>query len=709
MFCTNCGKKLYDGDKFCAHCGTKVRTEEPKVRQTQPQEIVFNPPFKVEAERRTSEIFRGFASEEVKKEAPRKTEPANFDWNLDGFPGAAPKKTEEVNFNWDSVVERRNERRSEGRGIPVVDKIDIHSAPAETAAPQAEVKRPEREPLFVELPEEPKAEEIPVLILPDRNTAEVKTEPAASEEISPAPEEIPLQADVLQQKEPETDSVDTFISVEDLEKELFGEDYRGVEAMSDDDRAKSTAQLEKFYTYNQKQEAFQELLDKEYERLKSMEEERKPDAASLEYTWAGTLFPAQTVKEEPKEAAKAEPATEVPQAEYAAEVPATTIDFTPIRQENRLKNKAEKEAEPESVPAIKPEPEKEPVNEPVKEPVKEPAAELVLEPAAEAAESAEEKSEPASAAGDTAPEAEPAPEAPVPEKSEEAAGEAGTPSSEEPEEGGPEPEEKLKLRYSDIFPREAVADGAAAGGAAAAGASKVNQAFAEEDEDDWEPKRMNPFVKFIIFLLIVLILLEGAVLISKLVAPESAFAVKADEIVEMIMDKLTGGDGESGDGEGGLSAAVGGSGAEPEETYITDFLAEIEVPDSIGQILEDSSLTYDMNDEYAFGDAILLSDTFTDETWKEDEDGDAATYAQGILKTIVSYYGQWKATNKDTSLIGINKLEIGEIRTGEEGHYVLCRLTFAGADGDDVVKHVTAYVKTSQDSMVINEIKEEQL
>ena len=133
------------------------------------------------------------------------------------------------------------------------------------------------------------------------------------------------------------------------------------------------------------------------------------------------------------------------------------------------------------------------------------------------------------------------------------------------------------------------------------------------------------------------------------------------------------------------------------------------MPDSIGQILEDSSLTYDMNDEYAFGDAILLSDAFTDETWKEDEDGDAATYAQGILKTIVSYYGQWKATNKDTSLIGINKLEIGEIRTGEEGHYVLCRLTFAGADGDDVVKHVTAYVKTSQDSMVINEIKEEQL
>ena len=78
-----------------------------------------------------------------------------------------------------------------------------------------------------------------------------------------------------------------------------------------------------------------------------------------------------------------------------------------------------------------------------------------------------------------------------------------------------------------------------------------------------------------------------------------------------------------------------------------------------------------------------------------------------MMNAVVTYFDQWKATNEDTSLIGINKLEIGEIRTGKEGYYVLCRLTFAGEDGDEVVKYVTVNVKESQDSMVINETKEE--
>ena len=29
MFCTNCGKKLYDGDRFCGNCGRKVRSDAP--------------------------------------------------------------------------------------------------------------------------------------------------------------------------------------------------------------------------------------------------------------------------------------------------------------------------------------------------------------------------------------------------------------------------------------------------------------------------------------------------------------------------------------------------------------------------------------------------------------------------------------------------------------------------------------------------------
>ena len=63
MFCTKCGKRLYDGDSFCAHCGAKVRDEllfkkeiKSAPRTTRYDEVVFNPPFKREAERRTQNI-----------------------------------------------------------------------------------------------------------------------------------------------------------------------------------------------------------------------------------------------------------------------------------------------------------------------------------------------------------------------------------------------------------------------------------------------------------------------------------------------------------------------------------------------------------------------------------------------------------------------------------------------------------------------------
>jgi len=298
MFCTNCGKKIYDGDRFCAHCGTKVRGEEaPKPQR---QEIVFNPPFKVEAERRTTEIYRGFASEEPEEKPRRVTEPVNFDWNLDGFP-AEKKKTEEINFNWDSVVERRNGRRAESRtasGAPVVDRIDIRHPAKEQETEGGDLladlfvpkQRPERESLFVELPQQTETEEIPVLILPEKPAAEPEKPeivPAAEPE---KPETVPA---AVPEPEPEEEPVDSFISVEDLERELFGENYHGLDSMSDDERVKNTAQLEKFYTYNQKNEAFQQLLDREYERLKHMEDQRQPDVESLEYTWAGKLFPAE--------------------------------------------------------------------------------------------------------------------------------------------------------------------------------------------------------------------------------------------------------------------------------------------------------------------------------------------------------------------------------------------------------------------------------
>ena len=652
MFCTNCGKKLYEGDRFCAYCGTKVREEEPKARQ----EIVFNPPFRAEAERRTSEIFRGFAESREEPEKSHRTEPAHFDWNLDGFPSGETKKTEDVDFNWDSVMDRKREvHREDTRSIPAVPVVDkIHIGEMKVSDTDAE----------------------------ESNGDEAETS-NASEPVKT----VTVAEASVEEENPEEETQDEAASR--LEDELFGKSYKPVGSAGSadaDDRSGNTAQLEKFYTYNEKKEAFQELLDKEYERLRSMEEERKPDADSLEFTWAGRLFSQQ---DEDQEEDQGEDQGEDQEEET---VSGDTIDFSPIREEARMRNQMKPEPEPESetetTDAVKPEAEK-----PEQE-----------EPATDVPE-----------AGETAVEETPA---------EEAAGEA--PSADETREDNDTPsdgpDEKLRLRYSDVFPRESLAagsddsrsddtepaadDGKTGESEKQPAAADISDLFEEDEEED--KKGMNLFVKLVVTLLVLLIVLEGIVLATKFIAPESTFSIQANAFVEKILGKVTGGSGSPQDVQDPEGSDRDGDEDLPKETYLSGILREkVPEPETIGQVLEDTELKYDNKKNYAFGEQLAEAEAFVDETWKSGEDGKTITKADAMMNAVVTYFDQWKATNEDTSLIGINKLEIGEIRTGEEGYYVLCRLTFAGEDGDEVVKYVTVNVKESQDSMVINETKEE--
>lgn len=760
MFCTNCGKELHEGDRFCANCGTKTREEAPKPKEVS-QDVVFNPPFKAEAEQRTAEIYKGFASEAEEAPKPRRTESVSFDWNLEGFP-QEQRKTEEINFNWDTVIERRNRQKQEEMGvpeIPVVDKIELKQAEAslaaksaeapavskvltDTEAPTAEVRV--RTPLFVEPVNAPKEagleeilqmDEIPELILPTDISREASiAEPAAVPAAAPvaAPSAVADAAAESEDDEPP-------MTAEELERDLFGENYRGLGSMSPDDSLKSTSQLEKFYTYNRKNEEFQQLLDQEYARLHGMEQARRPDAESLEFTWATTLFPEnQTLKnaeeklviedrENSVRGADDRDNAEVVQISQVIEpqempVPSDTIDFSAVREEARMIKRLEATIDSETPEPVFPSSgedadgvgDTDSAAESESENGGEPESCTEFEGACDAEASDTEASDAATsevaASGIEGEEVQCDDE----EGTDEVAAAGGECEPEEVEceevgvEGEDEHDEKAKLRYSDVFPREVVdghSDDSSAGSTDTV-ARKVIEAFPEEDDDD-EPKKMNIFVKLIIFLLVLLILAEGVVLLARFIAPDSAFSQQADAIVESIIDKVTGGDGNvSNPGDGGSEPV---SGEVEGESYLSAIIAEkIELPDSIGEVAEDTSLKYDLKKDYAF-EEVADTEDFENGDWTTDKDGEAVTYAEGIVDTITSYYGQWQATNRDTNLIGINKLEIGEIRTGEEGYYVLCRLTFAGADGEEVVKYVTACVKISKNSMLLNEIKEEKI
>ncbi len=801
MFCTNCGKELHEGDRFCANCGTKTRKEAPKPKEVS-QDVVFNPPFKVEAEQRTAEIYKGFASEVEETPKPRRTESVSFDWNLEGFP-QEQRKTEEINFNWDTVIERRNRQKQEEMGVPetpVVDKIElkpadasyaaksaeapavsevpaVSEAPASTEAAVAEARAAEvraeaeepaievraekvrvRTPLFVEPVNEPKEagleeilqiDEIPELILPtdiarekpaveiihdEEPVATPVVESVAAPEAAPfvAPSTVPsADTDALAENEDDEPPM----TAEELERDLFGENYRGLGSMSPDDSLKSTSQLEKFYTYNRKNEEFQQLLDQEYARLHGMEQARRPDAESLEFTWATTLFPEnQTLKNaEEKSAVVIQESVDDEDNENNAEVvqisqviepqeipvPSDTIDFSAVREEARMIKRLEATIDSETpepgfpssgedtadgaIAADGAESENGGEFEEVSDTAASEDAEDRIEVTAAGSEDEETASEIAetgdeiAAAGDEI--------AAAGDDREEVGGER---EGEHDDECEDEHDEKAKLRYSDVFPREVVdghSDDSGAGSTDTV-ARKVIEAFPEEDDDD-EPKKMNIFVKLMIFLLVLLILAEGVVLLARFIAPDSAFSQQADALVESIIDKVTGGDGQVSNPDDGSSEPV--SGEVESETYLSAIIAEkIELPDSIGKVAEDASLKYDLEKDYAF-EEVSDTEDFENGDWTTDKDGEAVTYAEGIVDTITSYYGQWQATNRDTSLIGINKLEIGEIRTGEGGYYVLCRLTFAGADGEEVVKYVTACVKISKNSMLLNEIKEEKI
>ena len=57
--------------------------------------------------------------------------------------------------------------------------------------------------------------------------------------------------------------------------------------------------------------------------------------------------------------------------------------------------------------------------------------------------------------------------------------------------------------------------------------------------------------------------------------------------------------------------------------------------------------------------------------------------------------------------MGINSLEIGEIRSGNGEYFVLNKVTYAKADGNTAVAYQTVRLVNSADGIIVDEMKEE--
>ncbi len=633
MFCTKCGKELYDDDKFCAYCGAEVRVR-PASKEA---EVVFNPPFKIEAQKRTEEILK--ATEERKQEAQEqaqartKSESVDFDWNLDGFPTAKPRKTEEVDFNWDSVVEKRNRYVSEPTygfaSDPEVPQGYANFRPSQASeatqgsgfAAQSEQKTLTN---F----------EMPSWLGGQSNSEATEVAGIASAFQLPA------------------DTEDDDMSIEELEKELFGDMEQEPEIQDD-----------RFYTFNKKNDEFQELLDREKQRVKSMEDEYNKQFVDNDYTWMSDVVPMMRA-EEPRTDADDTVLISVVQPATPLAVDLTQ-DISGLAEELAASEVQEAEA---SVPF----------------PSGEPATGGDGASAAEGG-AADSQGEPAAEPSSTEPSGEPA------EAGELAAAEA---SSAEPdtattaeELAGDTPADKEKLRYSDIFPRVDSEGSNNYGG---------GLVFDEEDE---EPAKKHVFLKFIITILIIAAILEGAILGIKFFAPDSELSKMIDNSIFKVADFLAGNSGEQGDDEQTKVAQDEDVLAAYLSNIITEKSADVA---TIGTVTYNQELVYEDDKTYAF-EEVSKADDFVDADWE----GMDATYGEKLLEAVINYYDSWIDTNKDESLVGINTLEIGELKTGEAGFYTLCRVTYAAADGSEITSVQTVYTVISDGMMLINEIKEE--
>ena len=695
MFCTKCGKELYPGDRFCAYCGAEVRNHE-KPRY---EDIVFNPPFKIEAEKKTQEILQAVAQPQ-EAPTPKQTASVAFDWELEDTPRRKSQKTDDVDFNWESVLERRNLSRTQEINIEKIRTAQLEAESGLSFAPREDKKPASAEPA-------PQAEAYRAVQAPAAMNRSVRDEklndedaqsiedlerelfgalqPGSARELTQTKISLPQAAEhaALQRRAAEN-AMPQSVQVSQGQAENDAAAQASTQGMEDHAAGSAAAQCmqespgriaesgaqdaapqrdERFYTYHQKTDAFDALLEQERERMRAMQEEYGRSARNMDYTWVPEVFPQKSEAQQVQvQASGAQIAPQGTRQSQTADVQTAQQGKTQDGAAQQAQAKQEAGVQTVQQPADAADPR---VSVEVVQPTTPKTIDLTVSIQI--------------------------PEAAEPE------GEAVQTSL---------PPSQTKLRYSDVFPRVDVADNAggadSAGTGAAAEAGKKEITLPDIDDDEEEPKK-HIFARIIITLLIILIVVEGVILGIKFFAPDSAVSLKINELLTAAMDIFSG-QKPSDDADDPQQTDVNAA-----ETYYTQLVSAAAADTTtIGQVQYDAALCYDKNKTYAFAEIPDTAD-FDDRSWITDKDGNAVTYAQSLLGAVVDYYDGWQATNKDDALVGINLLEIGEIRVGTEGFYVLCRVTYAGADGKDVVQYQSVYTRTSQDTMVIDTVKEENI
>lgn len=210
MFCRKCGEVLLDDDRFCPFCGAKVIDRKREEEYKREDEVVY------------TNSNKNFFSETLKP-----------NWNIEDFPNTedAPKKTDDILVDWEKHKLLTPE---------VLEALTSKAMPEQEDELEQEIEHEQETKTELELGFEFNWE--------IKESPEVEEGEFVSEEIELELDESELEAEEIKLERQEELKKTTIF--ERVKPEIKDEN-------------------DKFYTFSQKNAEFQELLDKEYERIKA--------------------------------------------------------------------------------------------------------------------------------------------------------------------------------------------------------------------------------------------------------------------------------------------------------------------------------------------------------------------------------------------------------------------------------------------------------
>ena len=653
MYCKKCGKKLADGDRFCGNCGTKIDV---------------------------SDINIGFAEEETK---PKKNfEFGAFNWDLDGYPDEEKVKTEDVDFNWNTVLEEKKRKEIEEKSF------------TETIITENE--------LFDKIRNENSAKDASELSFNWELGSTTRVDRTNRfESIIPKSEEK-TELDVPVEVSDEHDEAQDIV---DVDEALAA----GIAAASSPRKS-----IDKFYTFNQKNEEFQALLDQEYERLRNRiredseaeaiiaDKEEKLEQARA--TWSKEPLDEHN-EEEPEEFVE----TEVETPEYESNDETDQLEDI---EDTETEAKAEVGEETDEVETeAKPQSELDDASEEETEDIVEETEESVTEDETVACESEEgteckqdsneAHDEEACAAVSIEPETEDVvdnePEDVAEAESEETIDnskelhaeeeisntpESGNPPSDEEKEkeekSGDEDSKAAKLHYRDIFANDDVNGG--------------------DSGDEQKTGRWKIIVLDIVILILAIAVICSGILVF---AKGSAPANKISQGISWVTEKFSGSNDSSkdkttnkSDNEGKQTKSMEDVVAAAKKNYV-----------NIGKAQYDSSLKFDKSKDYG------ISELKSAKKFKDGEFSEGKMLSEAIVNLSLGYYSGLtdkinsgsddvlKLIDEDSELYGhvkaitegdeehkIKEIKIGEIKGSDGKYYVIMQVTEGKADSSSTTK-----------------------